>query len=104
MDQHKDYNPEQRATAQAKRIIVTYLNSNPTVYDSDVVLTENDVAVVSMSISRQNWKALLKISVREEMFFEIWYVGFSKELSIGVYSKVDDIFTSEDFLSEGEAL
>lgn len=73
----------------ARQLVVDYFNehADPT---SGVKLTLNDVYVVWLSKTLQNWKALVSTTVADGMYYEVTHNGDKGETYLDAYKKWDN--------------
>ena len=75
---------------KAKQIIVDYFNSHVDVTDG-VKITADDVFVVWICKTLQNWKALLSTKVPDGVYYEVTHNGDRDETYVDVYKKWENL-------------
>ena len=80
---------------RAKQIVVDYFNSHMDKTDGKQIGLE-DVYVVWVCKTLQNWKALLSTNVSDGMYYEITHNGDKNETYVDVYKKWENYAARED--------
>lgn len=71
---------------KARRIIMNYFNDHVDVTDGKR-LTIDDVFVVWVAKTLQNWKCLVSTTVSDGMYYEVTHNGDKNETYVDVYKK-----------------
>lgn len=72
---------------RAKQLVLDYFNANVDVTD-DFKLTVDDVFVVWLCKTLQNWKALVSTTVSDGKYYEVTHNGDKNETYLDVYVKL----------------
>ena len=72
---------------RCKKEIVDYYNSQAETQDKNGKITVDDVFIVWVCKSLQNWKALASTTVPDGMYYEITYNGIKGEMYLDAYKK-----------------
>ena len=71
---------------KARRIIMNYFNDHVDVTDGKRI-TMDDVFVVWVAKTLQNWKCLVSTMVSDGMYYEVTHNGDKNETYVDVYKK-----------------
>ena len=74
---------------KAKQIVIDYFNNHVDVTDGKKI-TKDDVYVVWLCKTLQNWKSLVSTNVSDGMYYEITHNGDKDETYVDVYKKWDN--------------
>lgn len=74
---------------KAKQIVMDYFNTKVDVTDKKQI-TLDDVYVVWLCKTLQNWKALVSTNVSDGMYYEVTHNGDKNETYVDVYKKWDN--------------
>lgn len=72
---------------KSRRVVVEYFNSQADSIDKNGKITEEDIYMVWMCKSLQNWKALLSTDIPDGMYYEVTYNGDKGEMYLDAYKK-----------------
>ncbi len=73
----------------AKEVVLDYANKHID-KTSNVQITLDDVYVVWLCKTLQNWKALLSTTLPDGMYYEVTYNGDKKEVYLDAYKKSEN--------------
>lgn len=73
----------------AKEVVLDYANKHID-KTSNVQITLDDVYVVWLCKTLQNWKALLSTTLPDGMYYEVTYNGDKKEVYLDAYKKFEN--------------
>lgn len=73
----------------AKEVVLDYANKHID-KTSNVQITLDDVYVVWLCKTLQNWKALLLTTLPDGMYYEVTYNGDKKEVYLDAYKKFEN--------------
>ena len=71
---------------KAKQIVIDYFNNHVDVTDGKKI-TKDDVYVVWLCKTLQNWKSLVSTNVSDGMYYEITHNGDKDETYVDVYKR-----------------
>jgi len=75
---------------RAKQIVTGYYNARADKTD-DVHITVDDVYIVWFSKTLQNWKALVRTTIPDGMYYEITHNGDKGETYLDAYKKWENL-------------
>lgn len=70
--------------------VVEYFNNHKDATDKNGNITVENVFVVWMCKTLQNWKALLSTTVSDGMYYELTYNGDKSQLYLDAYKKLEN--------------
>ena len=73
----------------AKQTVLDYVQAHLDVTD-DVKVSINDIYVVWLCKTLQNWKALVSTTLPDGMYYEVTYNGDKKEIYLDAYKKFEN--------------